>query len=609
MTLFESIGNIIMRIIAHLQPYLKMFEQNYKIFTFGEDSNDNAYKDKENIFIKAWNGFMATVDNLMKGNKKKSASDLIKERRAKEYGFSSSPVDFIQIIQNFFRAFGRPIMILGLIGGSIIINFLAQKKYLNDLMEQKMTLSSSILLNSSAYKNINFNPPYPYFYNEYTKQNDILYLRDYFFPCSFKSYNVGSYGSKPSIDQIKAIIDAGARVLHFDVYEDLINHNIYSEDSDEIIDSKSNYIPMVRDSVNKVEEGITFKDAIDALYNAEPFNGNNIYNPLILYLDFWYQDDEAYPLIYDSSKKKIIINENPENGQKNQIGTSTKHKGFRKNTSTYLQILEIIKNSKFGEKNKDGSYKIFGVKEGTTSSTYGSCGTKHNSNFSDIPMLYAMGRLLLISNVGLNPCNNNSIGDLAKYLYTTVYTQDIENPTINGDNEYYQYNNDYIIDCKVDQGLTGDALSQKLICKIYGNNMASSSGIIGVNGDIGEIVNTHRTSISMYIPQVENLDSDTNWQTNINNPNFMDCYQYGIQMVFMNYQNCFDQIPEYIQFFSNKQFIVKSGNQNKDQSRCLRFILHPNTTTGQNPDLSYADRKVLLTCPNSRGEPMYDYNT
>ena len=119
---------------------------------------------------------MATVDNLMKGNKKKSASDLIKERRAKEYGFSSSPVDFIQIIQNFFRAFGRPIMILGLIGGSIIINFLAQKKYLNDLMEQKMTLSSSILLSSSAYKNINFNPPYPYFYNEYMKQNDILYL-------------------------------------------------------------------------------------------------------------------------------------------------------------------------------------------------------------------------------------------------------------------------------------------------------------------------------------------------------------------------------------------------------------------------------------------------
>ena len=606
MSFFESISKMIMEIILYIKPYLSIFETNYKIFTFGEDNNPEAYREKENIFIRAWNGFMATINNFMKRSQKKSASDLIKERRASEYGFSATPVDWVEMIQNFIRAFGKPLMVLSLIGGSVIINFLAQKKYMNDLMDQKTGLTAYILT-SSAYKDLNFNPPYPYFYNEYTKQNDRLKLGDYFFPCSYKSYIVSSYGSKPTIGSIANIINAGARVLHFDVYEDLVTNTTYS-DTGEIIDSNSNYIPIVRDSINPVEEGIPFIDVLNAIIQAQPFViGNN--NPLILYLDFWYQEDDEYPLKYDSSKTKIVIDQNPENGTKTQVGTNTKHRGFRKGTSTYSQILEIINSSNFGKKDKDG-YIHFGLKPGTTSSLYGNCGTNDNHNFGDIPMFIAMNRLLLISNIDLSSGKDSSVGDLATYLYTTVDTLGIEYLTDNGDNEYYKFNNDFIINNKVDTGQTGTDLSHKLTCNVYSNNAASSSGIIGKNGAVQDLVDYHRNYVSMYIPEIETTEDYADWQTNIHNPHFLDCYQFGIQMVFMNYQNCFDQIPEYIQFFSNKQFIVKSGMQNKtDQRRCLRFISHPNSNTQQNPDLSYAMRKVLLTCPSSTGEPMFDYNT
>lgn len=583
MSFFESIGKMIMDIILYIKPYLTIFEKNYKIFTFGDP---NAYKEKENIFIRAWNGFMATINNFMKNSNKKSASDLIKERRAEKNKFSASPVDG-KIIQTFIIAFGRPFMILGLIGGSIIINFLAQKKYMNDLMDQKTGITASIF-NSSAYKDINFNPPYPYFYNENIGENGELYLRDYFFPCSFKSYIVGSYGSTPTIEQIKYIINAGARVLHFDIYEDLITNTTYS-DSGEVVDSSSRYIPMVRDSINTVEEGIPFIDVLNAIIQAQPFvNGNN--NPLILYLDFWYQDDDKYPLKYDSSNTNIVEDTNPENGKRTQVGTNTKNKGFRKGTGTYSQIMEIINSSYFGKKDKNNAYIHFGLKPGTNSSSFGKCGIIKDHNFGDIPMYLAMNRLLLISNIDLNNSVDSTHGNLTTYLYGTVDDK-------SNDKNSYNFNNDFI------KSNNNSSLSTKIPCNIYPNNAQSLSGIKGKNGSIQDMIENCKQGINIYIPEIEEAKDETgNWQTNINNPNFIDCFQYGYQMVFMNYQNCFHFIPEYIQFFSNRQFIVKSKNLRKISTK-------PPTIKTQNPKLSYGMRKVLLTCPNSSGEPMFDYNT
>ena len=51
MSFFESISKMIMEIILYIKPYLSIFEKNYKIFTFGEDNNPEAYREKENPAI------------------------------------------------------------------------------------------------------------------------------------------------------------------------------------------------------------------------------------------------------------------------------------------------------------------------------------------------------------------------------------------------------------------------------------------------------------------------------------------------------------------------------------------------------------------------------
>ena len=134
------------------------------------------------------------------------------------------------------------------------------------------------------------------------KVNTNIYLREIYAPCSYKTYLSRGYESIPTLTTIMPIINAGARVLHFDVFEDVLPGK-----------SKTSF-PMVRCATNKVSQGIPFDDVIKEIKIYDPFSYNSAV-PFLLYLDMWYQDS-------------------------NEISTNIVNIGFR-----YTETYEIIYNS------------------------------------------------------------------------------------------------------------------------------------------------------------------------------------------------------------------------------------------------------------------------
>ena len=110
--------------------------------------------------------------------------------------------------------------------------------------------------------------------------------------------------------------------------------------------------------------------------------------------------------------------------------------------------------------------------------------------------------------------------------------------------------------------------------------MSSNSGGEGeirkamIEGDVVEIM--------IALPGIKKSDGKLIWKNSLQNPNFLDCFQYGIQFVFMNYQECLKETNNYIQFFVDhkQQFIVKRED--------LRYTTYVNPTIDkQNKALSY----------------------
>jgi hypothetical protein len=495
--------------------------------------NDNVDKNKENIFKNVWDRFIAFFNSFFhKSTEELTPQEKIAKSRSQKYGFKPSAT-WIQ----FILKMARPFIIIACIGGAVLINYLTQKKYIGELLLQNTEICGAIF-QSDVYKGVNFDPIYIYYYNTLINphQNDYLYLRDYYMPCSYKTYLSCGYETLPVLSSIGPIISAGARVLHFDVFEDLIHHvDMDVSDESELDDIKSKFpdatfIPMVRSATNAVSDGLSFDNVVNEIFTAGPFNKNPDY-PLILYLDFWHQDTK-------------------------NVSTKNIYQGFQ-SASTYYEIYNILKKY---------FPKYFGLSGQTP---HGHGGATQNTSLGNIAMNDAKGRLLIMSNI--NPQTDTNVGSLGPYLYGTV-AFDV-GPT-------KTFNNCTILNEKIEEP------DPNIRADIYYGDLSNMSGIIGkIGGGITDFKKLNQTSIGLYIPDVGEKDSTLLWKNSLTNPNFLDCFQYGCQMVFMNYQECFKQTNAYIEFFKNKGFIVK-----RDE---LRYI-NPSKSTylSQNSNASYATKNI-----------------
>jgi len=405
-------------------------------------------------------------------------------------------------------------------------------------------------------------------------------MRDYYTPCSYKTYLGCGYETVPTKDNIQKIIKSGARVLHFDVFEDVItttgvtkkaSDKIYSDaqeikdlnknlSSEEEIDkeayswttTKATYVPMVRCATNDVSIGISLHDIINEVKQADPFGGG-LGGPFIIYLDMWHQD------ISILSKPKV-------------------YEGFRYST-TYDMIYDIMDHH-FGKSSGNDRLTVPNI------SGYGWGGTSTtNASLCNIPMHLVQNKLLLISNI--NPQGNyagissktltknkESTSSLSPYLYGTV-----SYPTIAGN----KFNGIEILNRSEIVSVEGNAKDPGMEGFIYDEHLRDMSGLAGLQGaGLHDLKKYVQSSIMIAIPGIKKSDSKLIWKNSLQNPNFLDCFQYGIQFVFMNYQECLKETNNYIQFFVDhkQQYIVKREE--------LRYTGYVNPTINlQNKELSY----------------------
>ena len=488
--------NNILNLLANIIKYFK-----YILFILLEkakniqDFFDNPY----DTYKKTIYGFQGIISEFTEEDDSDiTPEEKIAKKRGEKSGYMPSP----SVLMEIRRHIGLCISIVMIIV-AWTLNARFRTQYINQFTEKENDISASIS-QSTIYKGINFNDIQTYYYNPHTKSNVNLKLRDYYINSSYKSYLASGTGALPTPQFLKTIIDAGARAIHFDVYEDLINNPDNK--------TKANYLPMVRNFNNKISDGKPFSDIISALYDTDPFGEAGIKNsnyPLILYLDFWYQE-------------------------KDDIGSKNVYKGFRY-TNTYNLIYSTL--------TKYFPYKKY-FNLGQTE--FGSSGIQQNSGIGDIPFSVIKGKILLISNINAQNTDSVSPGNLSKLLLDVVNIDMGNNPTLiikNKDNTTNEKNN------KTSSPINGE---------IYSKNLAAMGGIVGKKGGgIQDFKNTTTNSIYIIIPDTSNTINKYMWKKNLYNPEFLDCFNNGCQMVFMFYQDGFSQMANYLEFFKNQSFIVK----------------------------------------------------
>jgi hypothetical protein len=512
-------------------------------------------------YISIWAYFVA----FFKSFTEKTEDDLtpqekIMKKRGNKYG--TMPKPSFGIIKTLIK----PVIVIALIVVSILSNFMIQKKYIIQLIDQKTDICNAIFQSKVYTEDTHvWNRMYHYFNNKNNKnKQEALLMRDYYTGCSYKTYLGCGYETVPTRANIKPIIKSGARVLHFDVFEDVISTENTIHEKDKIIseeyvheegysgtETTAKYVPMVRCATNNVSIGISFNDIVEEIKNSDPF-GDGLGGPFIIYLDMWYQDSDIL------SKPKV-------------------YEGFRY-SSTYDMIYDVI-DYHFGKSsgNRIIVPNISGYGWGGTSTT--------NASLCNIPMHLVQDKLLLISNI--NPQgnyagassstltnNSESTSSLSPYLYATV-----SYPTIAGN----KFNGIEILNRSKRVSVEGNAKDPGMEGFIYDENLYNMSGLKGkIGSGLQDLKKYVQTSIMIAIPGVNKPDGKLIWKNSLQNPNFLDCFQYGIQFVFMNYQECLKETNNYIQFFVNhkQQFIVKRED--------LRYTTYVNPTIDiQNKALSY----------------------
>lgn len=573
---------------SKLKKYIFELEQSI------QESDNEDFKKKQNKKLKERKIELANIKDIQyisiwayfvsffKSFTEKTEDDLtpqekIMKKRGNTYGNIPRPP------LNLIRTMIKPVIVVGLLVVSILSNYMLQKNYINQLIDDKTQICNSIFQSKVYTEDTNvWKPIYSYFSNK-NKDNaqEELLMRDYYTPCSYKTYLGCGYETIPTKDNIKKIIKSGARVLHFDVFEDVISstgetkkgYNEVYTDAEEIKDlnkdltaeeeydkesyswttTNVSYVPMVRCATNDVSIGIPLHDIINEIKEADPFGGG-LGGPLILYLDMWHQTPEIL------SKSKV-------------------YEGFQHST-TYDMIFDILEHF-FGKSTNNDRLTVPNI------NGYGWGGQRTpNSSLCNIPMHMVQDKVLLISNISPQAnyagkssknlaSNEVSTSSLSPYLYATVSYPTFPNKKLNGIEIINRSENVYKNGTAKDPGIEGF---------IYDENIRDISGLKGLRGSgLPELENFTKTGIMIAIPGVQKKDGKLIWKNSLQNPNFLDCFQYGIQFVFMNYQECLKETNNYIQFFVDhkQQFIVKRDS--------LRLITHKNPSVKvQNKELSYA---------------------
>ena len=382
-------------------------------------------------------------------------------------------------------------------------------KYILSLFQDK---NQELLLNifgASIYKNIQFALPQTFFKDSYGTHIQFT-LKDYYINSASTPYLVGDDQSHVTTKPLTYIINAGARYLTFDIYEDLITSN-----------NDSLYVPIVRTAHTYSEtynKGIPFIDMIKALANTNPFSQNSEY-PLILHLNFYNQD----------------------------LDTNIIKRGFlnkKSYDSVYLSINKYFKD-KLGLLGNN----IHG---------YGGLVT-NNSSFCDIPFSLAKGRLLLVSNI--NPQNNNLSKNLSQYLHGTIF---IPVPITKQKNKT----------TTLKDGLNPDSKLQHFIYTkdLYNANSGMSLKISTYEQDIINYNKTGITIVIPEECLDSNKYNPIHRQYTYN-PNILDCMNYGCQVVLMKYQYIGEELENNLQIFNKGSFILKPKNLRElPEKKCSKTL-------------------------------------
>jgi len=536
---------------------------------------------KDIQYISIWAYFVAFFKSFTeKTEDDMTPQEKIMKKRGNKYGTMPRPSFGI------VKTLVKPVIVVGLLVVSILSNFMVQKKYISQLIDQKTDICNAIFQSKVYPKGEQtWNPPYNYFNNIYNTQNkgdtkrnnQYLLMRDYYTQCSYKTYLGCGYETTPTLDNIKPIILAGARVLHFDVFEDVISttgvtknaSNELISDANEISDlnkhlsseeeideeayswtkTTATYVPMVRCATNDVSIGISFDDVVSAIKDATPFD-DGMNTPFIIYLDMWHQDASI-------------------------VSTSKVYEGFRSST-TYDMIYDVIEHY-FGKNN--GDRLTFANISGYG---FGGLATK-KASLCNIPMNLAKGKILLISNISPQ---KDLTGSLSPYLYATVSYPTIAGNKINGI-EIVNRSSTVMNGSAKDPGMEGF---------IYDEHLYNMSGLAGkIGAGLPDLKNYVQSSIMIAIPGMSKPDGKLIWKNSLQNPNFLDCFQYGIQFVFMNYQECLKETNNYIQFFVDHEqhYIVKRHELRyityatplvKTQVKALSYEARIGATIGDGPN-------------------------
>jgi len=443
----------------------------------------------------------------------------------------------LMFIKNFIfkLAFNSlfPMTILTCLCGYIYFTYI---KAQNDIFtKEKVPSLLKNIFSSTVYKDISFNDIVTSFIFNDKNVGQMEYnytLKDFYINSCHRPYIIGDDKSSPTIDVLQDIINAGARYLTFDIFEDLITADsdtldiinkmadTQEEEQEKVTGEDSInafYIPNVRTLYVKKENGISFVDMMTALSKTKPFSQNKQY-PLILQINCWSQNED-----------KLV------------------HSGF-KYQSTYDIIHSTLKD-------------LFPAQYGLSGSNqFGYGGAKTDkSSLGNIPIKSCTGRLLLVSN--------------NVYQYTDILKSDKNYNIKHAD--YIKQQDTLMRNIKpYIYGTVNIQLPSKYINKIEKqfhtqidpnmrlNHYTKDQYSEGLTGGkdattITNFVDENKTGMRIVIPADCTDQTKNILRYNTFNPRVLDCMNYGAQVILINYQYMGQELENYLQIFNKTSFVLK----------------------------------------------------
>lgn len=178
--------------------------------------------------------------------------------------------------------------------------------------------------------------------NKYDDQYHELSLKDFYIPCSYKSYLVGgnSHGLA-NVGNIGRVIEKGSRGIHLDIYSDSIGHFNPSAK------------PVVRNQymAKKYGNALSFEECCYTILNSSWNSGNN--TPILLYLEFdksalknKFVMEKCGDTLYSIFGKKVLLQTTNEINNTNVLDSSGGDIGNIKISDALNKIIIITNDDK-----------------------------------------------------------------------------------------------------------------------------------------------------------------------------------------------------------------------------------------------------------------------